>query len=423
MKVLIVGGGGREHALAWKIRQSPLVKRLYCAPGNPGIAKHADLVSIGVEDMKGLLTFARRERIDFTVVGPEVSLALGIVDEFQAERLRIFGPTREAAELESSKAFAKNMFRRHNIPTAGYRVFDRKEEALAYLEGIPYPAVLKADGLAAGKGTILCYTFDHAAKTVADMMEKKVFGEAGAKVVVEEFLTGVEVSVLALTDAKTILVLETAQDHKRRDDGDKGPNTGGMGAYSPAPFLTEEGMRAVEREVLVPTVHAMKREKRRFTGLLYAGLMMTKDAPKTLEYNVRFGDPETQPLMARMKSDILPVLMATVDGTLDKCTVEWGEKAAMCVVLATGGYPASAEKGVEITGVDEAEKVAGVQVFHAGTAMKDGKLVTAGGRVLGVTAVGESIGQARERAYEAVSAIHFDRMHYRKDIGHQAMVH
>ena len=230
-------------------------------------------------------------------------------------------------------------------------------------------------------------------------------------------------SVLALTDAKTILVLETAQDHKRRDDGDKGPNTGGMGAYSPAPFLTEEGMRAVEREVLVPTVHAMKREKRRFTGLLYAGLMMTKDAPKTLEYNVRFGDPETQPLMARMKSDILPVLMATVDGTLDKCTVEWGEKAAMCVVLATGGYPASAEKGVEITGVDEAEKVAGVQVFHAGTAMKDGKLVTAGGRVLGVTAVGESIGQARERAYEAVSAIHFDRMHYRKDIGHQAMVH
>ncbi len=421
MKVLIVGGGGREHALAWKIRQSPLVKRLYCAPGNPGIAKHADLVAIGSEEVKGLLMFARRERIDFTVVGPEAPLALGIVDEFQAEGLRIFGPTREAAELESSKAFAKNLFRRHNIPTAGYRVFERKEEALAYLEGIPYPAVLKADGLAAGKGTMVCYTFDHAAKLVVDMMEKKVFGEAGARVVVEEFLTGVEVSVLALTDAKTILVLETAQDHKRRDDGDKGPNTGGMGAYSPAPFLSEAGMRAIEREVLVPTVHAMKREKRRFTGLLYAGLMMTKDEPKTLEYNVRFGDPETQPLMARMKSDLLPVLMATVDGSLDKCEIEWGAKAAMCVVIASGGYPVHVEKGIEITGVDVAEKVEGVQVFHAGTAMKDGKLVTAGGRVLGVTATGDSIAQARERAYEAVSRIHFDRMHFRTDIGHQVL--
>ncbi len=421
MRVLLIGGGGREHALAWKLKQSPLLTRLWCAPGNPGIAQVADCVAIAADDVKGLLEFARREQIDFTVVGPEGPLAAGIVDAFTEAKLRIFGPTRVAAELESSKAFAKGLFRKHAIPTAGYRVFDRKDSAITYLEGIPYPAVLKADGLAAGKGTVICYTFDHAVKTVVDMMEKKAFGDAGLRVVVEEFLTGVEVSVLALTDGRTILVLDTAQDHKRRDDGDKGPNTGGMGAYSPAPVLTEEGMRAVERDVLVPTVHAMKREKRHFEGMLFAGLMMTKDSPKVLEYNVRFGDPETQPLMARMKSDLLPLLLGSAQGTLEDCSVEWDPRPAMCVVLTSGGYPVAAEKGLPITGISEAEKVPGVTVFHAGTALDGQTLVTAGGRVLGVTAIGDTLTQSRDRAYEAIGKIHFDRMHYRKDIGHQAL--
>ncbi len=402
MKILLVGSGGREHALAWKISRSPLVKKLYAAPGNAGIARLADCVDIKGEDVEGLMAFAKREAIDLTVVGPEVPLCKGIANVFQENKLRCFGPTKEAAELEGSKVFCKNLLRRYGIPTPNFRVFNNPRAALQFVKSSQYPLVVKADGLAAGKGVVICHTESEAVVAIEAMMEKKVFGKAGDQVVVEEFLGGVEASVMAFTDGASIVMLDSAQDHKRVYDGDRGPNTGGMGAYSPAPVASEHDFNRVIREVLVPVVHAMNKEKRRFRGVLYAGIMFTKSGPKVLEFNVRFGDPECQPLMMRMKSDLVPLMMATIDEKLSEADLESDPRPAVCVVMASGGYPGNYENGYEITGIEEAE-AGGAAVFHAGTQMKDGKLVTAGGRVLGVTALGADFREAQQNAYAAVN--------------------
>ncbi len=420
MKILIVGSGGREHALAWKIARSPLVTKIYAAPGNAGIARLAECVDIAADNLEGLLSFARREAIDLTVAGPEVPLCAGIVDLFQENRLRIFGPSREAAELEGSKVFCKNLLRRYGVPTPNFRVFNVSRAAVQFVKSSQFPLVVKADGLAAGKGAVICHTESEAVVTIEAMMEKKVFGKAGDQVVVEEFLSGVEASVMAFTDGSSIALLDSAQDHKRVYDGDRGPNTGGMGAYSPAPVASERDYGRVVREVLVPVVHAMNREKRRFRGILYAGIMFTKSGPKVLEFNVRFGDPECQPLMMRMKSDLVPAMMATIDERLGDVGLETDPRAAVCVVMASGGYPGSYETGYEITGIEAAE-ADGAAVFHSGTQMKDGKLVTAGGRVLSVTALGDTIRQAQENAYAAARKIEFRAAHYRTDIASKAL--
>jgi len=421
MKVLVVGSGGREHALAWKISQSSLVDKVYCAPGNPGMAECGECVDIAADDLRSLRHFARDNRIDLTVVGPEDPLAAGIVDDFEEAGLTIFGPRRRAALLEASKVFCKQILRKHGVPTAEFRIFDDPRRARAYIETTGAPIVVKADGLAKGKGAIVCQTVEEAMKAVNRIMEEKEFGDAGNKVVVEECLTGEEASILAFTDGKTIAPLESSQDHKPVYDGDKGPNTGGMGAYSPAPIVDPDTQRTIEREILVPTVHAMNKEGRKYKGILYAGLMITSMGPKVLEFNVRFGDPETQPIVVRMKTDIVPLLMATIEEKLDEMSLEWDERPSVCVVMASGGYPEKYEKGKEITGLDEVKKMPDVHVFHAGTAVKDGKLVTNGGRVLGVTALGNNIEEARQRAYEAVSKIHFEGAHYRTDIGAKAI--
>jgi phosphoribosylamine--glycine ligase len=416
MKVLVVGSGGREHALAWKIARSPLVRKVYAAPGNAGIARLAECVDITPDNVEGLLEFARKEAIDLTVVGPEGPLCKGIVNLFQERGLRAFGPTREAAELEGSKVFCKNLLRRYGIPTPNYRVFTQAKAALQFVKSSPYPLVVKADGLAGGKGAVICHTESEAVVAVEAMMEKKVFGKAGEQIVVEEFLNGVEASVMAFTDGRSIATLQSTQDHKRVYDGDRGPNTGGMGAYTPAPVAGERDYSRVIREVLVPIVHAMNKEQRRFKGVLYAGIMFTKSGPKVLEFNVRFGDPECQPLMMALKSDLVPVLLATIDEKLDQVELEWDPRPAVCVVMASGGYPGNYETGYEIAGIEEAE-ASGAVVFHAGTALKDGKLVTAGGRVLGVTAQGETLKRAQENAYAAVRKIQFKAAHFRTDIG------
>lgn len=416
MKILIIGGGGREHALAWKIAQSSLVTKIYCAPGNAGIARHAECVNIPVENLMALLNFALAEKIDLTVVGPEVPLVNGIVDLFIANRLKIFGPTKDAAEMEGSKVYCKDMLRKYGIPTAGYRTFANAKAALAFLNTSPYPVVVKADGLAAGKGAIICQTPSEAIVAIEGIMEKKIFGDAGNEIVVEEFLEGYEASVISVTDGKSIVVLETTQDHKRALDGNKGPNTGGMGAYSPVAAVSESDITRVIKDILVPTVHMMNREKRPFQGVLYAGIMFTRSGPKLLEYNVRFGDPETQPLMVRLKSDIVPLLLAACEGRLDNIAVEWKPDAAVCVVIASGGYPNKYKTGIEIAGIEEAERPGNIVVFHAGTAIRDGRVLSSGGRVLGVTATGPSIDAARARAYEAVAKIDFADAHYRADI-------
>ena len=420
MKILLVGGGGREHALAWKLAKSPRVTKLYAAPGNAGIAKVAACVDIAPDNVDGLLEFARREKIDLTVVGPEAPLCRGIVNLFQEHKLRVFGPSKEAAELEGSKVFCKNLLRRYGIPTPNFRVFNQSKAAVQFVKGSQYPLVVKADGLAAGKGAVICHTESEAVVAIEAMMEKKVFGKAGEQVVVEEFINGVEASIMAFTDGSSIATMETTQDHKRVYDGDRGPNTGGMGAYAPAPVAGERDFQRVIREILVPTVHAMNKEKRRFKGVLYAGIMYTKSGPKVLEYNVRFGDPECQALMMLLKTDLVPVLEATIDEKLGELELEWDPQPSVCVVLASGGYPGSYETGYEITGCEEAE-AAGAAVFHAGTTLKDGKLVTAGGRVLGVTAQGRDLRDARENAYAATRKISFKAMHYRQDIALKAL--
>ncbi len=421
MKVLLVGSGGREHTLAWKISQSPLCKTLYCAPGNAGIAQHAELVDIAADDVAVLVNFAKRQKVDLVVVGPEAPLVGGLVDRCTAAGIRAFGPSRAAAQLEGSKAFAKETLHRHGIPTGDYHTFDYVEAARAYVASLRPPIVVKADGLAAGKGVIVCNTKEEANHWVEVMLMEGRFGNAGSKLVIEEFLQGEETSILAFTDGKTIATMPSSQDHKRAFANDKGPNTGGMGAYSPAPVVTDEVYDKIERDILIPTVHAMNVEEKPYRGVLYAGLMIDSGKPKVLEFNVRFGDPETQPILMRLKSDILPPILGPIDGTLDQMQLEWDQRPAVCVVMASGGYPGKYEKGFPITGIEEAEALGEVKVFHAGTAERKGSLVTSGGRVLGVTALGEDLSGAVELAYQAVGKISFEGAHYRKDIGARAL--
>ncbi|MDO8446200.1 MAG: phosphoribosylamine--glycine ligase [Deltaproteobacteria bacterium] len=425
MKILVVGSGGREHALVWKIKQSTKFKTqnsiLFCAPGNAGIAQIAECVDIKVEDIDRLLSFAKKEGIDLTVVGPEVPLTAGIVDEFENAGLRIFGASRRAAEIEGSKAFSKAVMKKYGIPTAEYEAFTEKEKAISYVKAKGAPIVVKASGLAAGKGVIVASTLEEAIDAVNMIMGDKAFGAAGDEVVIEEFLEGEEVSFLAFTDGKIVLPMPSAQDHKRIYDNDEGPNTGGMGVYSPAPVLTDELRERVMKEIMLPTVQGMASEGRPYKGVLYAGLMMTRKGPKALEFNARFGDPETQPLMMRMKSDIIEVMEAVIDERLSDIRIEWDNRASVCVVMAAGGYPGDYKKGDEIKGLDDAAKMNDVMVFHAGTALKDGKVVTNGGRVLGVTALGNGIKEAIDSAYQAVSKINWNGVHYRKDIGRRAL--
>ena len=421
MRVLVVGGGGREHALVWKIADSPLVDKLYCAPGNAGIAELAECVDVAGGDVLGLRRFARENAIDLTVVGPEVPLVKGIVDSFGSAGLRVFGPTREAARIEGSKVFSKQLMQRHGVPTAPFRVFNGPERAKSYLEMIGAPVVVKADGLAAGKAAIVCRTLKEAYEAVDRIAIRREFGDAGNQLVVESCLVGEEASMIAFTDGRTIAVLPSTQDHKAIYDGDRGPNTGGMGAYSPAPVIDEGLAAQIEREVLVQTVHAMNREEKPYRGALYAGIMVTDDGPQVLEFNCRLGDPETQPLLMRLGSDIVPILLATLDGTLDEVDIRWDARPALCVVMASGGYPSGYQKGFSIEGLDDVKAMEDVVVFHAGTALEDGHVVTSGGRVLGVTARGDTIQQAKDRAYEAVGKIHFPKAYYRTDIGQKAI--
>lgn len=423
MNVLIIGNGGREHALAWKISQSPLTDRVFVAPGNAGTAGVGENVAISGTDFPKLIRFAKDNDVGLTIVGPETPLVLGIVDEFTKAGLKVFGPSKLAAELEGSKVFCKDLLRNADVPTADYRTFNNVERALTFLrEREDVPVVVKADGLAAGKGVIVCNGRNEALEAVERIGKNFEFGDAGKRIVIEERLDGREASVLAITDGQTILTLPPAQDHKRAYDGDAGPNTGGMGAYCPAPLVDEEMLRWIEGHVLVPTVHAMKRARRPFRGVLYAGLMLTNQGPKVLEYNVRFGDPECQPILMRLKSDLLELLLATVDGTLDQIAPPvWDDRPSVCVVMASEGYPGKYVSGRPIRGLDEAAKIADVQVFHAGTSLKDGQVVTDGGRVLGVTALGSSISAAKLQAYTAVKAIRWDGAWCRKDISDKAM--
>jgi phosphoribosylamine--glycine ligase len=421
MKILVVGSGGREHTLVWKIAQSTEVGRLYAAPGNPGMAQLAECVDIQADDTDGLLAFALRERIDLTVVGPEVPLALGIVDRFEERGLKIFGPSGRAAQIESSKGFSKDLMAKYGIPTARYGRFTSSEEAINYVREQGAPIVVKADGLAAGKGVLICRTETEAISAVQSILDGQAFGAAGREVVVEEFLEGEEASILALTDGKTILPLVASQDHKAIFDGDRGPNTGGMGAYASAPVVTSAVLERVMEQVLRPTVAGMAAEGRGYKGVLYAGLMIKDEKLKVVEFNCRFGDPESQVVLPLLKTDLVALMMAVAEGRLGEMTLEESDDAAVCVVMASGGYPGSYERGKRITGLEAAREMDDVVVFHAGTAMRDGAIVTDGGRVLGVTAMGADIGCAIDRAYEAVGKIHFEGAYCRKDIGAKAL--
>lgn len=418
MKVLIVGGGGREHAIAWKAAQSPRVEKIYCAPGNAGIAQVAECVDIGVMEFDKLTSFAREKAVDLVVVGPDDPLAAGAVDAFEAAGIRAFGPRKNAAILEASKAFSKDLMKKYHIPSAAYETFDDPQKALEYLETAPMPIVLKADGLALGKGVLICNTREEAKEGVKTLMMDKQFGSAGDRIVVEEFMTGREVSVLSFVDGHTIKIMTSAQDHKRAKDGDQGLNTGGMGTFSPSPFYTEEVDAFCRSRIYQPTVDAMAAEGREFKGIIFFGLMLTADGPKVLEYNARFGDPETQVVLPRMKNDIMDVFEACVDGTLDQIQLEFEDQAAVCVVLASDGYPEHYEKGYPITGLDRFEKEEGYYVFHAGSRFdKEGRIVTNGGRVLGVTAKGETLKEARANAYKATEWVDFANKYMRRDIG------
>ena len=424
MNILVIGSGGREHALAWKAAQSPLVETVYVAPGNAGTAREDKLenVDISVDDIDALKTFALSKEIGLTIVGPEAPLVAGIVDQFTAAGLKAFGPSRNAAQLEGSKAFTKDFLERHNIPTAAYANFTDEDEAIAYVRKQGAPIVIKADGLAAGKGVIIAQTIEQAETAIRDMLSGNKFGDAGARVVIEEFLQGEEASFICMVDGKNVLPMASSQDHKARDDGDTGPNTGGMGAYSPAPVVTPEMHERIMQMVILPTVNGMAAEGNAFTGFLYAGVMIDdKGIPKVLEYNVRFGDPETQPIMMRMQSDLVQHCLDALDGKLDEAEAAWDERTALGVVLAAGGYPDSYNKGDIINGLDDVNSES-VKVFHAGTAEdENGNIVTAGGRVLCVVALGDNVAEAQQRAYAAVDNIHWDNMYYRKDIGHRAI--
>ena len=418
MKVLLVGGGGREHAIADALIRSPLVDKLYCAPGNAGIARIAECVPIGTMDFEALTEFAKEKGIDLTVCSMDDPLCAGIVDAFEAKGLRIFGTPANAAIIEGSKAFSKDLMKKYGIPTAAYEIFDDPQKALAYLESAKMPIVLKASGLALGKGVLICNTLEEARDGVAELMTDKKFGDAGSRIVIEEFMTGREVSVLAFADGRNYKLMSSSQDHKRAGDGDTGLNTGGMGTFSPSPFYTEEIDSYCREHIYQRTMDAMAKEGRPFRGVLYFGLMLTQDGPKVLEYNTRFGDPETQVVLPRMKSDIIDVMQACIDGTLDQIDLEFENNAAVCVVIASGGYPGSYEKGKVITGLDAFDGREGYYCFHAGTSLNEkGETVTSGGRVLGVTALGATLREARANAYEAVKLIHFDGQYMRSDIG------
>lgn len=424
MKILVVGNGGREHALVWKLKESPSVTQVFCAPGNAGTALDATNVNIKATDIPKLIQFAKSEQIDLTVVGPEIPLVMGIVDEFLKEGLRIFGPTKKAAELEGSKRFAKEMMQRGRVPTAEFRCFTNAAEASSYIMEKEHTErfVIKADGLAAGKGVVVAQSKSDACATVQRMLLNREFGDASKQIVIEEFLEGEEVSLLALVDGTTIIPLEAAQDHKAAYDGDTGPNTGGMGAYSPTPVITEELIDTAVEKVLVPIVHEMKKDGRLFRGCLYAGLMLTKTGPKVLEFNVRFGDPETQAVLMRLKSDLAVLLGAVADGKLDEIeSLDWDPRPAVCVVMASAGYPGDYEKGKPLRGLDEAALIPDAKVFHAGTALVNGQVVNDGGRVLGVTALGATLAEAKLQAYSAVKCIRWDGAWCRKDISDKAM--
>ena len=421
MKILVVGSGGREHALVWKIAQSKKVGKIFALPGNPGMQNMAELVDIKVEEIAAIADFAEKEKIDLTVVGPEVPLSMGIVDVFVQRGLKVFGPSQKAAELESSKAFAKDMMQKYGIPTAFYKVCEDIETARAYIKENGAPIVIKADGLAAGKGVVVAMTMQEAMDAIESIMGGNEFGNAGARVVIEEYLEGEETSVLAFCDGKTIVPMVAAQDHKRVFDADKGPNTGGMGAYAPAPVADEHVIKETCEKVLYPIVAAMQAEGRPYQGCLYAGLMVTKNGVKVIEFNARFGDPETQVVLPLLDSDIVDVMMSCADGTLKKEDVKWKNGAAVCVVMASGGYPGKYATGFKIEGIETAEEINGVVVFHAGTKITGDELVTAGGRVLGVTALGSDIRHAQIRAYNAVESISFKDAHYRRDIAWRAI--
>ena len=418
MKVLIIGSGGREHAIAWKVAQSPKVEKIYCAPGNGGIGQVAECVPIGAMEFDKLAAFAKEKEIDLTIVGMDDPLVGGVVDVFEKEGLRVFGPRKNAAILEGSKAFSKDLMKKYHIPTAAYENFDNPEAAIAYLkEKAEFPIVLKADGLALGKGVLICNTLEEAEEGVKTIMLDKKFGSAGNTLVIEEFMTGREVSVLSFVDGKTIKTMTSAQDHKRAKDGDQGLNTGGMGTFSPSPFYTKEIDEFCQKNIYQPTVDAMAAEGREFKGIIFFGLMLTEKGPKVLEYNARFGDPEAQVVIPRMKNDMVEVCEACIDGTLDQIDLEFEDNAAVCVVLASDGYPVSYEKGFPIEGLENFEGKEGYYVFHAGTALKDGKIVTNGGRVLGVTAKGATLKEARKNAYVATEWIRFKNKYMRHDIG------
>jgi phosphoribosylamine--glycine ligase len=420
MKILVIGSGGREHALAWKLRQSPYTDRIFCAPGNAGTEEIAENVPIPASDLRALARFAKENRIDLTVVGPDDPLASGIVDLFKAAKLRAFGPDKSAARIESSKIFAKELMHAHHIPTAKAGTFSDMTKALRHCQRVKFPVVIKADGLALGKGVIIAADPDTARATIDEMMNQRRFGAAGQRLVIEEFLRGTECSLHALLDGKNYLLLESARDHKRALDGDEGPNTGGMGAFSPADNWNSKLQSRFESEIMQPLLSALVQEGVTFRGLLYPGLIITSEGPCVLEFNCRFGDPETQALLPRMKSDLLPLLEATIDGNIEKCAIEWDPRAAVTVVMASAGYPGKYETGESITGLEDAAKLENIRIFHAGT-KRDGAVKTAGGRVLAITALGSTVEMARKGAYEAVSRIHFEGCHYRRDIALNAV--
>lgn len=419
MKVLVVGGGGREHALVWKLSRSPRVKKIFCAPGNAGISSLAECVNIQAENIPAIVDLVRQHKFDLTVVGPEAPLVAGLVDRLEAEGYPVFGPRQRAAELEGSKVLAKEVMRKYNIPTAEYEVFEDAAEARSYIRKVGVPCVIKADGLAAGKGVIVAEDEQVALDAIDFIMRDRAFGAAGTRIVIEECLRGEEVSLLAFTDGEQVIPMIPAQDHKRVFDDDKGLNTGGMGAYAPAPVLTEAQKREVMEKVMIPTVRGMAQEDRPYKGVLYAGLMMTAKGPKVLEFNARFGDPEAQPILMMLESDLDDVIGAILAGELNKVNLRWSEGAAVCVVLASGGYPGDYAKGLEISGLDAMPE--NVVAFHSGTAMRNGRVVTAGGRVLGITAKSGSISEAIDQAYQGVSRVRFEGMHYRRDIGQKAL--
>lgn len=418
MKVLVVGSGGREHAICWALKKSPKVTELYCAPGNGGIGEIAQCVDVKATDIPSMVAWAKEHSIDFVMVAPDDPLAMGMVDALEAEGIRAFGPRKNAAIIEGSKAFSKELMKKYGIPTADYAVFTDKDQALAYVEAQGAPIVVKCDGLALGKGVVVAQTLDEAKEAVVNMMENKAFGEAGAKVVIEECMTGPEVTVLAFTDGKTIVPMPSSQDHKRAYDGDQGPNTGGMGAISPCPNYTPELSKVCMDTIFMPTVKALNAEGRTFQGVIYFGMMLTPKGPKVVEYNARFGDPECQAVLSLLETDLMDILEACVDGTLDQVDVKFKDAASCCLVLASGGYPIAYEKGKEITGLDQVKDAV---VFHAGTKKQDGKFLTNGGRVLGVTAVAPTLREAVVKAYAAAGPVFFEKMHFRKDIGYHIL--